>query len=119
MAEPRGSSLPRRGRVAATDLGYTRDRQINVPKSATADLGGGRVGASFVQDLIYRFKHPCKIAVDITIPESKNPKTLICEIVVSTGVALTMSIVIMLSAIKFNDEAMFQAHEIDNVALTW
>src|SRR6266545_453191 len=30
----------------ATDLGFTRDRQDNLPKSAKADLGGGRDGAN-------------------------------------------------------------------------
>ena len=42
-------SLPckaRLGRVAGTNLWFTRDRRFKMPKSATADLGAGRVGSS-------------------------------------------------------------------------
>src|SRR5450759_212792 len=44
MARRLVSNNPLSFRGVATDLGFTRDRQFSVPKSAIADLGGRETG---------------------------------------------------------------------------
>ena len=63
----------------ATDLGFTRDRQHNLPKSAKADLGGGRDGASPI------IAHPDVKRMLLTMRALTRAARTICY---STAVAL-------------------------------
>ena len=92
---PQGSSLPRRGRVAAE---------------------GGRVGASFSQNSIDCLQNACEISIDIVVPEPKDTKSIACENFVPADVACAMGSQVMLAAVKLDDESMPHAHEVKDVA---
>ena len=65
---------------------------------------GGRVGVAVTQRSIDGLKYPHKIAIHVVIPESKDPKIFARQITVPAGVARSMHIEIVLSAIDFNDQ---------------
>jgi hypothetical protein len=78
--------------------------------------GGGRVGLSFIQGVIDRFKHPRQIAINVAIPKSKNAKPLSCEFRIAAQVTCAMSIQVVLPAIDLDDAAVLHTNKVNDIA---
>jgi len=80
---------------------------------------GGRVGDRFVQSHIDCFQDSDKIAINVAIPKSKDPKAGLFEVFVAPSVASSACVQIMLPAVDLDDKTMFQTNKIYDVALSW
>jgi hypothetical protein len=59
-----------------------------------------------------------KILIDLIVPESKNFESLPREVRVAHSVSRRVFILVMLSAIDFDNQPMAQTGEVDNVVVS-
>jgi hypothetical protein len=75
-------------------------------------------GWGLAQCLVDYGQHAVEIPIDLIVPESKDSESLRCEMLIAFCVAARMCIEIVLSAIDLDDEAMLEAHKIDDEIVT-
>jgi hypothetical protein len=59
------------------------------------------------------------MTIDFIVPEAQYPKAFAGKVLVASHVTPSMRIKIVLAAIHFNDEAVFETYEIDDIAVPW
>jgi hypothetical protein len=64
-----------------------------------------------------RFEHTFQVLIDIVVPEAQDFKSLRLKMRVSDGIALTMRIEPMLTAISLDDYTRFEAGEVQYVSV--
>jgi hypothetical protein len=82
---------------------------------AVRRTAGWGISQSFVDHRENAFQIP----IDFIVPESKNIEALAREVTIPSGVALRVSIEVVLAAINFNDQLVFQANEIHDEIVAW
>ena len=82
-----------------------------------ASAASGRVGTTIVESMVYRLEHVREVAINIAVPESKHAKPFVCKTIVANRIARCMMLVVMLSSVQLDNNAMLHADKIDNEAL--
>jgi hypothetical protein len=77
---------------------------------------GGRVGM-LLQGSIDCFEDASQVPVDVIIPESKNTKTVISELIVPLSITFGFNIKVVLATIDLDDKPMFHADKINDKSL--
>src|SRR5262249_16506279 len=60
-----------------------------------------------------------QIPIHFVVPETQYSETLVGKMTVANGIASRMGIVIVLTAIDFNDETVLEPHKIHDVTVGW
>ena len=81
---------------------------------AVRRTAGWGIAQRFVDDR----QHAFEIRIYVVIPEPQHPETLVSEMQIARRIASRVRIVVMLSAINFDDQTMFQARKIDDKIIT-
>ena len=79
----------------------------------------GRVGASFNEHSVNCFQDSLQILIDLAVPKTKNMKAGAAQFSIPRLVACSMRINVVLPAIDFDNKAMLQTYEVNDIAATW
>jgi hypothetical protein len=77
------------------------------------------VGASFNEHSVNRFQDSLQILIDLAVPKTKNMKAGAAQFSIPRLVACSMRINVVLPAIDFDNKAMLQTYEVNDIAATW
>jgi hypothetical protein len=67
------------------------------------------------QRVVNGSEHAFEIPIDIAIPKSQHAKTECLQVAIADAVLLGVRIIIVLTAIKFDDQPLLEARKIDDV----
>jgi hypothetical protein len=75
-------------------------------------------GWGVVQRVIDQCQYTFEVFIDIVVPKAQDLESLLGEMIVTFCVTPRMRIDVMLTAIDFDDEPMFEADKIDDKTVT-
>ena len=80
---------------------------------------GGRVGCACAKGGVYCFQNTAQISIDIAVPEPHHAKACPRKFLIAAVILGFVRILIVLSAVYLDDQAVLQANKIDNESLPW